>query len=35
MEDGGLDDPIEPEDPTDVNRIIRLFSFILFFFVDF
>jgi hypothetical protein len=23
MEDGGLDDPIEPEDPTDVNRIIN------------
>jgi len=21
MEDGGLDDPIEPEDPTEVNTI--------------
>jgi len=20
MEDGGFDDPIEPEDPTDVNK---------------
>jgi hypothetical protein len=35
MEDGGLDDPIEPEDPTDVNQIIRLFSFIFIFFIDF
>ncbi len=26
MEDGGLDDPIEPEDPTDVNKMILSFS---------
>jgi hypothetical protein len=31
MEDGGFDDPIEPEDPTDVNKkkIRILISFII------
>ncbi len=24
MEDGGFDDPIEPEDPTDVNQKQRM-----------
>jgi hypothetical protein len=30
IEDGGFDDPIEPEDPTDVNKIKTLvFTFLL------
>jgi hypothetical protein len=30
IEDGGFDDPIEPEDPTDVNKIKKLvFTFLL------
>ncbi len=27
IDDGGLDDPIEPEDPTDVNKIHCIFLF--------
>jgi hypothetical protein len=34
MEDGGLDDPIEPEDSTEVNRKVY-YLFILVFFVYF
>ena len=30
MDDGGLDDPIEPEDPTDVRRKERSSSSLLF-----
>ncbi len=34
MEDGGFDDPIEPEDPTDVNQKQRMI-FIWFYFIIF
>jgi hypothetical protein len=35
MDDGGLDDPIEPEDPTDVNKNSSALLFFILHFLDF
>ncbi len=34
IEDGGFDDPIEPEDPTDVNKINILILILIYDIID-
>jgi len=34
MEDGGFDDPIEPEDPTDVNKKTNSYSNFIYHIID-